>query len=547
MQQPLTGLSCRRYLTRFDTRELPLRWTDVLVLGSGVAGLQTALTAADGGASAIIVTKAEAQESNTLYAQGGIAGVLGLNEEDSHASHALDTITVGGGLCDEAVVEMVVREGTDAVQDLISGGANFDRDPDGQLCLTKEGGHSAARILHAAGDATGKEIERSLIDRARAHPRIRFLEHAFAIDLVTSEGECNGALVWDHAHGMQVVAAWATVLACGGAGRVYRETTNPSVATGDGLAMAYRAGVTMSDLEFMQFHPTTLYVAGAARLLLTEALRGEGAYLRDADGVRFMLDVHDLAELAPRDVVARAIVRRIRDTGGEGIFLDLTHLDAEQSRARFPGIERLCRSYGLDFTTQPLPVHPSAHYTIGGVVIDDRGLTSVPRLFAVGEVSCSGLHGANRLASNSLLEGLVYGRRAGREAAKLALDSHGNVARMPLEASSYELTGRTNIDIEDVLAAMRTEAWRNLGIERSGPGLEHALERFRFWCSYVLGDTFAGPRGWELQNMLTVASLKTQAALWREESRGAHHRLDCPDLDDARFKVHSKIVRPTED
>lgn len=543
----LEGLRCRRYLTRFDTRELPLRWSDVLVIGSGVAGLTTAITAAERGASVIVSTKSTADESNTLYAQGGVAAVLdeGHVAGDSHEKHIGDTLIAGAGLCDDDIVRLVVTEGTAAVRALIDMGANFDRAPDGSLALTQEGGHSAPRILHATGDATGHEVERALLARARQSPRIRFLEHAFCVDLVTTDGECQGALVWDDAQGLQFVAARATVLAAGGAGRVFRETTNPSVATGDGLAMAYRAGATLLDMEFMQFHPTTLYLAGAARKLLTEALRGEGGYLVDDDGVRFMVDLDERAELAPRDIVARAIVRRHRETGGRGIYLDLAHLDAAVLRARFPGIDRLCRSYGLDFTRDPLPIQPSAHYTIGGVKIDEGGQTEVPRLFAVGEVSCSGLHGANRLGSNSLLEGLVYGRRAGARAATLAQESHGGVARMALETNEVRPERRVEIDIDDVLAALRAETWRNLGVERDRAGLEHALERLGFWSGYVLPEVFAGPRGWELQNTLTVATLMTQAALARHESRGAHHRLDFPEADE-RLRQHSQVRLPKE-
>ncbi len=541
----MEGIACRRYLTRFDPREVPLRWSDVLVLGSGVAGLSAALRAAESG-TVLIATKAAAQESNTFYAQGGIAAVLHPgNGEDSYERHAEDTLISGCGLCDEEVVRTVVTEATEAVRRLIDIGACFDQTPDGDLALTQEGGHSAKRILHATGDATGQEIERALLERARAHPRIRFLEHAFAIDLITSNGECQGALLWDHNTGTQLVAARATVLAAGGAGRVFRETTNPAVATGDGLAMAYRAGAALRDLEFMQFHPTTLYVAGASRHLLTEALRGEGAHLVDSQGRRFMVGQHEMAELAPRDVVARAIVRQLREPGVEGVFLSLTHLgEPETLRARFPGIERICRSYGVDFTSDRVPVRPSAHYTIGGVATDLEGATSIPRLFAVGEVSCSGLHGANRLGSNSLLEGLVFGARAGARAAALAEGSLGGVARLPLESSDAQPSRRVEIDIDDVWASLRAETWRHMAIERDGEGLRAALEKLTFWSSYVLGEVFAGPRGWELQNMLTVATLMARAALWREESRGAHHRLDFPERDDARFAVHSEVSRP---
>ena len=552
--EALPELALRRYLIRFDTRDLPLRWADVLVIGSGVAGLRAALEAAERG-TVIVATKAAAEESNTRYAQGGIAAALD-TAEDSWEKHAHDTVEVGGGLCAEDVVSMVCREGADDVRQLIKWGAAFDRRSDGELNFAQEGGHSLPRILHATGDATGLEVERVLLARARANARIRFLEHAFCLDLLTVDGECQGALVWDHSQGLQVVVARATILASGGAGRVYRETTNPAVATGDGLAAAFRAGAVLEDMEFIQFHPTTLYVAGAARALVSEALRGEGAKLVDRKGVRFMVDAHELAELAPRDVVARAIVKRMRETDDTQVYLDLTHLPADKIRTRFPGIDRLCRSYGLDFTRDRIPVRPSAHYTIGGVAVDQTGATSVPRLFAAGECSCTRLHGANRLGSNSLLEGLVYGRRAGSAAAALAASTVGTVARLAID---HRISGgpgaeppsepvyRAEIDIEDATSSLRALMWREVAIERDAAGLESALERIRFWSSYVLPSVFAGPRGWELQNMLTVAWLIGSRALRREESRGAHTRIDRPARDDARFKVHSRVRAAIED
>ncbi len=325
-----------------------------------------------------------------------------------------------------------------------------------------------------------------------------------------------------------------------GAGRVYRETTNPAVATGDGLAAAFRAGAVLEDMEFIQFHPTTLYVAGAARALVSEALRGEGARLVDKNGVRFMKDAHERGELAPRDVVSRAIVRRMRETDDTSVYLDLTHLQADATRARFPGIDRLCRSYGIDLTRDRIPVRPSAHYTIGGVRVDEHGATSVPRLFAAGECSCTMLHGANRLGSNSLLEGLVFGRRAGGAAASLAASTVGTVARLSID-HRFEQQNHADIDIEDATSALRALMWREVGIERDAAGLTRGIERIRFWSSYILPSVFAGPRGWELQNMLTVAWLIASRALAREESRGAHHRLDRPTRDDARFRTHSKV------
>jgi L-aspartate oxidase len=542
--EPLSELALRRYLIRFDTRDLPLRWADVLVIGSGVAGLRAALEAAERG-TVIVATKADAEESNTRYAQGGIAAALDL-AEDSWEKHAADTIEVGGGLCGQEMVKLVCREGAEDVKELMRWGAVFDRRADGELNFAQEGGHSRPRILHATGDATGMEVERVLLARARANPRIRFLEHAFCLDLLTVDGECQGALVWDHAQGLQVVAARATILASGGAGRVFRETTNPAIATGDGFAAAFRAGAVLMDMEFMQFHPTALYVAGAARALLSEALRGEGARLVDRNGVRFMLEAHELAELAPRDVVSRAIVRRMRETDDTSVYLDLTHLPTEQLRARFPGIERLCRSYGIDMGKQRIPVRPSAHYTIGGIAVDPSGATNVPRLYAAGETSCTTLHGANRLGSNSLLEGLVFGRRSGAAAGALAASAVGTVARLAID-HRYEPEHRTEIDIEDVTAALKALMWRDCGIERDAAGLSRALERIRFWSSYVLPSVFAGPRGWELQNMLTVSWLMASRALAREESRGAHHRLDHKARDDARFQFHSKVKASIQD
>lgn len=532
-------LPLRRYLINFDTRDLPLRWADVLVIGSGVAGLRAALEAAERG-TVIVATKADAEESNTRWAQGGIAAVLETVSGDSIDQHAKDTVEVGGGLCAEDVVRSVVAEGADDVRELIAWGAKFDRRADGELNFAQEGGHSHPRILHATGDATGMEVERALLARARSNPRIRFLEHAFCLDVLTSEGECQGALIWDHAQGLQAILSRATIIATGGAGRVFRETTNPPVATGDGLAAAFRAGAVLEDMEFIQFHPTTLYVAGAARALISEALRGEGARLLDKNGVRFMVGVHELAELAPRDVVSKAIVRRMREVDDTAVYLDLSHLDGDKLKARFPGIDRLCRSYGLDLGKDRIPVRPSAHYTIGGIAVDGNGQTAVPRLFAAGEASCTRLHGANRLGSNSLLEGLVYGRRAGAAASALAASNVGGVSRVALQFR-YEPERRTEIDIEDMTAALRSLTWRDVGIERDGTGLARALERIRFWSSYVLPSVFAGPRGWELQNMLTVAWLVASRAQVREESRGAHTRMDFPKRDDARFSTHSRV------
>ena len=401
----------RRYLVGFDPRELPHHFTDVLIIGGGIAGFRAALGVPDD-YRVLVVTKDEVRESNSHYAQGGIAGVL--DPEDRFDNHIADTLAAGKGLCDPEVVEMVVREAPDRIDELIGWGTHFDQ-VNGHVSLGREGGHSHARIVHALGDETGREIMRAMILQARSRRSIRIWQNCLTIDLLTHEGRCRGVLVWDKRRGFALVWARAVVLATGGAGQLYRETTNPPIATADGHAMAYRAGVELRDMEFMQFHPTVLYIAGSARHLLTEALRGEGAYLRDKDGHRFMPDYHPLAELAPRDDVSLAIARQMARTQHPNVYLDLSHLDPDFIRQRFPGIDRLCRSFDLDITRDPIPVCPGAHYMIGGVTVDTSGRTTLPGLWAAGEVTSSGLHGANRLASNSLLEGLVYGARVAED------------------------------------------------------------------------------------------------------------------------------------
>src|SRR6266498_2920653 len=402
-----------RYLVRFGPKESPHVFTDVLVIGAGIAGLRAALEVPPN-LRVLVVTKDRIQQSNSAYAQGGIAGVL--SPEDRFENHIEDTLTAGGGLCDRAIVELVVREAPEQINDLIRFGTHFDEE-DGQLALTREGGHSHRRIVHALGDSTGYEVMRAIIERARQTPNVTLWDNTFTIDLLTQERRCAGALVWRPGQGKMLVWAKATILASGGAGMVYRETTNPPVATGDGMAAAYRAGAALRDMEFMQFHPTVLYVAGSSRYLISEAVRGEGAYLRDRHGQRFMVEEDPRAELAPRDVVAQAIFRRMEKTRHPYVYLDLSHLDPAMVRRRFPGIDRVCRGVGLDITRDQIPIRPGAHYMVGGVTVDAVGRTTLPGLWAAGEVTSSGLHGANRLASNSLVEGLVYGTLCGRGAA----------------------------------------------------------------------------------------------------------------------------------
>jgi L-aspartate oxidase len=522
-----------RYLVSFHPKHTPHLFSDVLVVGAGIAGLRATLTIPES-IEVLVVTKDQVQQSNSAYAQGGIAGVL--SPEDRFENHIEDTLAAGGGLCDRDVVEMVVREAPAQIADLVHWGTHFDEE-EGQLALTREGGHSHRRIVHALGDATGHEVMRAIIARAQAAPNVTILDDAFTLDLLTHEGRCLGAIVWRPGQGKMLVWAKQTILASGGAGMVYRETTNPPVATGDGIGAAYRAGAELRDMEFMQFHPTVLYVAGSGRFLISEAVRGEGAYLRDKQLRRFMLDVDPRAELAPRDVVAQAIVRCMEQTRHPNVYLDLRHLDPALVRKRFPGIDRVCRGFGLDITTDLIPIRPGAHYMIGGVTVDMHGRTTLPGLWAAGEVTSSGLHGANRLASNSLLEGLVYGTLCGRGAAEAASRMPDRWTALPL-ASRLEPDEGERLDIADITNSLRSLMVRNMGVIRDRAGLEEAVRDVAFWCRYALARSFDTRAGWELQNLLTIARLMIHAALERAESRGVHYRSDFPERDDVHWARH---------
>jgi L-aspartate oxidase len=536
MKRPLP---LRRYLTRFDALDLPQHFTDVLVLGSGVAGISAALEASQHG-KVILATKAAIDESSTAYAQGGIAAAL--SPADSVDAHVHDTLECGAGISRDEVVRYVVEEGPPAVKHLIALGTRFDPGPDGDVAFTLEGGHSHARVLHARGDRTGSEIERALVDAVRRVASVRVLEETFAVDLLTRGGACVGALVWDRSHGQQVIWARATVLATGGAGRVFRETTNPEVATGDGIAMAFRAGAALMDMEFVQFHPTTLYIAGASRSLISEAVRGEGAVLVDRTGHAFMADVHPMKDLAPRDIVSRAIIRRMRELNDTQVFLDLSRIPPEKIRERFPNLVSLCESFEIDFEKDPIPVRPTAHYMIGGVAADMTTRTTLARLFACGEAACTTLHGANRLASNSLLEGLVFGRRAGQEAASSLRGQEPIPHPEKIEHAFREAHPLAPLDLEDLHTSVRSAMWYNAGVERDAKGLFETLKKIRYWTRYALDREMRDPRGWELQNILTVALLIARQALLRQESRGTHFRTDFPERDDAKWRRHSTIT-----
>lgn len=537
----LPSISQNRYLVSFKASRLPQQFTDVLVIGGGVAGLRAAIEAAKT-ADVLILTKDTIAESNTWYAQGGIAAVL--QPMDSVQAHIHDTLIGGAGLCDPAAVKVVIEEGPQRVLDLLDWGANFDKQPGNahDLAFTREGGHSFARIVHAFGDATGRELAQTLIRTISACESARVLEKSFVIDLITDEGRCLGALAVVEGR-LEIIWARQTILASGGAGQLYRETTNPRIATADGHAMAFRAGAYLRDMEMVQFHPTTLYIAGSSRALVTEAVRGEGAYLVDRNGYRFMQDYHELGELAPRDVVARAIVQQIRKTNFSHVFLDVRHLPADGFRERFPQLSRLVDQFEIDPSKELIPIHPAAHYMIGGVDVDLSGQSSVAGLYAVGEVSCTGLHGANRLGSNSLLEGLAFGARAGTVAARCAAELSQFKFPTSLE-HRIKPSARTELDIVDVKSSLRSVMWRNVGIERQGERLTETLDIIAFWARYVMDKTFdvsghaQAIAGMELQNKLTVCNLITAASLYRTESRGAHHRIDFPLLDDAQWRVN---------
>ncbi len=541
----------RRYLIPFRAMLLPQIFTDVLVIGSGVAGMRAALAAAQH-SDVILATKADLQDSNTFWAQGGVAAVL--DRADSFDDHIADTLTAGAGLCDVPAVRLVVEQAPHRIEELLRWGMRIDRTAKGEIALGREGGHSHPRIVHSDGDATGKELARVLIEQARGNERIRLFSNCFVLDLITLNGAadgaaspCIGAITHHPRYGLQVIWARATILASGGCGQMYRESTNPAVATGDGLAMAYRAGAQIMDAAFMQFHPTTLYVAGAARQLISEAVRGEGALLTDRHGHRFMPDYHPQAELAPRDIVSRAILAQMAKTGSAHVYLDCRGIDAERFRKRFPGITDQLRKFEIDPAQDPIPIHPSAHYMVGGVRTDLEARSSVPGLYACGEAACTGLHGANRLASNSLLEGLVFGEIAGRVCQETAdrTDRAAVGARPPKIVSDIPLSERSELDLADVRSSLRSVLWRHVGIERRGDRLEEVAEMFDFWARYTLDKIFDERAGWEVQNLLLTGALVTHAALWRAESRGVHYRTDCPEASEP-FHVHDLWSRFTE-
>jgi len=518
----------RRYLLSFDTRHIGHIFTDVLVIGTGAAGLRAALAAAET-SQVLALTKGALAHSNTYEAQGGIAAAL--DPADDVEAHIADTVACAAGIGDEQVIRRVVSAAPVTVREMIAWGLPVDREGR-RPALGREGGHSAARVVHADGDATGRHLAETLIARARDHENIKVFENCFVVDLLTDEGAAVGAVTVHPRYGLQMIWARQTILAAGAAGTIWRETTNPPNATADAIAVGFRAGAELADLEMVQFHPTTLYVAGATRALISEAVRGEGAHLVDREGERFMAAYHELGELAPRDVVSRAIVAEMARTHATHVFLDVRHIGAERFRRRFPQIHRLCADFDLDVGRDLIPVHPAAHYMIGGVRVDAEGRSSLPGLWACGEAACTGLHGANRLASNSLLEALVLGEAVGDLAAAEAAGENGRLTAHKIVAQNPP-SERTELDLADIRNSLRSVMLRNAGIVRTGARLAETREIVCFWGRYLMDKEFFDPAGWEAQNMLTAALLVVECAFRRTETRGVHYREDFPDTDPA--------------
>lgn len=526
----------QRYLTNFDTATLPQETADVLVIGSGVAGLTTAHFASQAGLSVLLVVRDTLFDSNTNKAQGGIASALG--DDDNPTLHLQDTLIAGAGLTDENIARITVTEGPKAILNLIDNGALFDRKADGSLNLGREGCHCRNRIVHAQGDATGAEVARALNAVVAKDEHVRPMEHCYVIDLLTRDGHCHGAIAMNNG-GLVCLRAKATVLATGGIGRLFLHTTNPEGATGSGMALAYRAGAEMMDMEFVQFHPTALAIKGLPNFLLSEAMRGAGAVLRNNKGERFMPKYHKMAELAPRDVVARCIFKEMQQDKADHIWLDATQVEGVEKM--FPMIADTCKEYGIDISKEMIPIAPAAHYMMGGVRTDADGHTNIDGLYAVGETACTGLQGANRLASNSLLEGLVFGRRT-------ALAIRQDSEHLPLDlGQQWKNEGlRPAQDDDTDLQTQRLQQIMStyLGIRRDKEGMTQALKEIDELARRYDGCSATQYPMLDLRARITVAGLVTRSALEREESRGAHYRSDFPETKN-EWKRHSIISKAT--
>lgn len=571
------NLHLPEYLISFDTAKLPSFITDILVIGSGAAGLRAAIESAQCH-NVTVVSKDSLSENNTYYAQGGIASQI--DKPNSLSSHIADTLINAHGLSDRYIVKKIIRKGITLVNELISWGMDFDK-KNNRFNMTQEGGHRLPRILHSGGDATGKYLQGTLLRKIKSLHNITTFDYTFIIDVLISSAaptlcrddrkvgqgpkECYGAIAHNQkTHQTFIIWAKKTIIASGGTGQLYRETTNPDIATGDGISIAYRKGAQLQDLEFIQFHPTALYVAGASRFLISEAVRGEGGILRDKYGKRFMYDYHPQMELAPRDVVSRAIINQMKISQDTNVYLDLTHLPADKIKKRFPYLRKLCRNFDIDTRKDMIPVRPSAHYLIGGIKINISGQTNIKNLFAAGECASSSFHGANRLGSNSLLEALVTGYFSGHYASKEIKSSKPlspkRIKYLPDWSSQPERLGlaggqadkrnnnilsssqrhRFDVNLADIKNSLRSLMWYNVGLERNATGLKQALAKIDYWSGYCLAQEFSTPAGWEIQNMLILARLLTLSALKRTESRGVHYRTDFPETS-PKWKKHSVV------
>jgi L-aspartate oxidase len=509
---------------------------DFLVLGSGVAGLRAAVELSPKG-RVLVLTKGHPLQSSSIHAQGGVA--VAMSEEDDVSIHLTDTLKAGHGLCRKEAVRVLVEEGPDRIQELIKWGAKFDK-AGGKFAFAREAAHSRSRILRARGDATGNEMVRALIAQVNRQKNVQRLDYHFTVDLVIDGGRCCGAVVLNESSGQQfVLPARAVILSTGGAGQIFARTTNPPNATGDGIAMALRAGAVLQDMEFIQFHPTALYLPSSPPFLLSEAMRGEGGQLRNSKGELFMHRYHPMGALAPRDIVSRAIWAEMAATKARHVYLDVTHLGADFVKRRFPTIYSTCLRYDIDITEEWIPVSPSAHYIMGGVWTDVNGATTVPGLFAAGEVACSGVHGANRLASNSLLEGLVFGARAA-EAAVAYAGGHSLPSLLSHEATIRAGQFGSLEDAEKLRSSLRRTMWGQVGIIRSGESLIRACAQLSRWAR-VVSQPFSNRAALEVKNMVQVAQCVAETALWRENSVGAHYRSDFPQAKRTGWQQHSRV------
>lgn len=520
-----------RYLIDFDSDNLETEYHDVLIIGSGIAGVYTALEIPERYGVAIL-TKETIDISNSVLAQGGIA--VSLDKEDSPELHFKDTLYAGAGLCDEDAVWVLVNEAASNIECLCEFGVNFDKKNSKELCLTREGAHSKNRIIHA-GDTTGKEVCDKLISVVKNRSNVKIKERTFAIDLLTEGGACRGLLAFDEdTSKYKIYLSNVIICATGGFGQIYKNTTNPEVATGDGICLAYRAGAELMDLEFIQFHPTVLYHPENKTFLISEAVRGEGALLKNINGERFMPKYHKLSELAPRDVVSRAIFEEMRKTGSNNVYLDITFKGKEYLENRFPNIYKTCLSYGIDISKDFIPVSPAEHYCMGGIRTDVYGGTNIKGFYACGEAACNGIHGANRLASNSLLEGLVFGHKIGNEVSKLLKNKVQT--QFSVNMSSNRIT--KEIDAEKIIRQVQKIMTQYVGIIRNKEGLQHAkaeIEKFQQLISDMKNNSL---KDYELQNVVLLSLLVIESALEREESRGAHYRSDFPKIDDEHWRRH---------